>query len=63
MDRYDFSDGKSLNLKVVAEGVETKKQYEFLKERGCDIVQGYYFAKPMSEDDFIKLLQSKTVYQ
>lgn len=50
--------GKSLNLKVIAEGVETEEQYEFLKQKNCDIIQGYYFAKPMSEDNFIELLRS-----
>ena len=50
--------GKSLHLKVIAEGVETKEQYDFLKQKNCDTIQGYYFAKPMSEDDFEKLLLS-----
>ena len=36
-----------LNLKVVAEGVESRAQYHFLKSRGCDLVQGYYTGKPM----------------
>lgn len=54
--------GKSLKLKVIAEGVETQEQYEFLKQKECDIIQGYYFAKPMSESDFIKLLESKKRY-
>lgn len=47
---------KSLGLKVIAEGVETEFQYRYLKERDYDMMQGYYFAKPMSEDDFIELL-------
>jgi len=37
----------SLNLKVIAEGVETAEQFAFLKERGCNEVQGYYFSKPI----------------
>ena len=48
----------SLNLKVVAEGVETKEQLEFLTERGCDIIQGYYFSKPLSDGDFTQLLHT-----
>ena len=49
--------GKSLGLKVIAEGVEEKYQFEYLKEKECDIIQGYYFAKPMKKEDFIALLQ------
>ncbi len=41
-------------MRVVAEGVETEEQFEWLKENGCDAIQGYYLAKPMSEEDFIK---------
>lgn len=39
--------GHSLAQKVVAEGVETEEQLTFLKKRGCDIIQGYYFSKPL----------------
>jgi diguanylate cyclase (GGDEF)-like protein len=42
----------SLNLKTVAEGVETEKQLEFLREIGCDEVQGYYLAKPLPAQEF-----------
>ncbi|UKS26730.1 EAL domain-containing protein [Paenibacillus sp. HWE-109] len=44
----------NLNLDVVAEGVETKDQLDFLQMRKCDVVQGYYFSKPLSADDFEK---------
>ncbi len=57
-----LSMGKSLNLKTVAEGVETKEQYEFLRDNGCDAIQGYYFAKPMPEDEFIALLEKDKIY-
>lgn len=43
---------KNLNLEVVAEGVETKEQYETLLCLGCDIGQGFYFAKPLDLSDF-----------
>lgn len=45
-----------LNLEIIAEGVETKEQYELLKEQGADAVQGYYFSKPVSVSDCEKLL-------
>lgn len=46
---------KHLNMITVAEGVETKEQTVFLKDIGCDMAQGYYFAKPMPVDNFEKL--------
>lgn len=50
-----------MNLLVVAEGVETKEQLEFLKKMKCNIIQGYYFAKPMVKEDFRKSLEEKEV--
>ena len=47
--------GKSLNLNVVAEGVETKDQENFLRENHCDEMQGFYFSKPISPDQFSTL--------
>ncbi len=44
--------GEGLGLTVVAEGVETQAQFDFLRDRGCDVVQGYLFARPMAPDDF-----------
>lgn len=45
-----------LNLKVTAEGVETKEQLEFLKENGCDRAQGFYYSKPVPPEEFEKFL-------
>lgn len=45
-----------LNLGLLAEGVETREQIDLLQKIGCDQVQGYYYAKPMPEDDFFALL-------
>lgn len=47
--------GHNLVLMVTAEGVETKEQYELLKEKGCNIIQGYYFGKPIPFHEFEKL--------
>jgi EAL domain-containing protein (putative c-di-GMP-specific phosphodiesterase class I) len=48
--------GQSLNLKVIAEGVETAEQLAMLKEFGCDEVQGYFFSKPVPAADLEKLI-------
>ena len=45
---------KALNMKVVAEGIETAEQLKILADFGCDFAQGYYFAKPVPSVDFIK---------
>ncbi len=47
---------KDINMKTIAEGVETKEQLELLKTLGCDYVQGYLFSKPLPEDEFEKML-------
>ncbi len=47
---------KSLNMQVVAEGIEQKQQVEFLAEQGCDMIQGFYFAKPMPVEEFEKMM-------
>jgi diguanylate cyclase (GGDEF)-like protein len=49
--------GHSLGMGIVAEGIETLEQYEFLKECECDECQGYYFSKPVPAEDFELLLQ------
>jgi len=50
--------GKTLSLTVVAEGVETPEQQQFLSERFCDEMQGYYFSTPVAAQDFAELLRS-----
>lgn len=45
---------KELGYLVIAEGVETEKQYEYLRDVGCDIIQGFYFDKPMPEEKFLE---------
>ncbi|WP_050636251.1 EAL domain-containing protein [Candidatus Stoquefichus sp. SB1] len=49
----------SLNLPVIVEGVETAQQVSFLKHIQVRYIQGYYFSKPLIEDDFIKLYQKR----
>jgi EAL domain-containing protein (putative c-di-GMP-specific phosphodiesterase class I) len=50
--RNTITMAKDLHMKVVAECIETREQVEFLCMVGCDIIQGYYFAKPMPVDQF-----------
>ena len=46
-----------LNQPIIAEGVETKEQAQFLHECGCDAAQGFYYSKPVSQEEFDKLLK------
>ena len=48
--------GRALNLKVIAEGVETSEHEKFLIEQGCDEVQGYRYSKPIPPEDFERFL-------
>ncbi|WP_404458181.1 EAL domain-containing protein [Oceanobacillus kapialis] len=47
---------KEIGMRIVAEGVEEKEQYDFLKERNCDLIQGYYFSKPVPLADYEEML-------
>jgi diguanylate cyclase (GGDEF)-like protein/PAS domain S-box-containing protein len=51
-----ISMGRSLKLRVVAEGVETEEELAFLRSQQCDEAQGYYFSRPVASDEFAKLL-------
>ena len=53
----------SLGLKVIAEGIETKKQLDFLKKNNCDDIQGFYFCKPMPAEEIEKMLREQKVLQ
>ena len=50
---------KKLNIAVLCEGVENDSQNEFLRRIGCDMVQGYYYSKPLSEDDFVEYMKTR----
>ncbi len=45
----------AMGLKVICEGVETREQFEFLRDHECDLVQGYYFSKPRTVDKITEL--------
>ncbi len=49
---------QALNMRVLAEGVETEEQLAFLRAHNCDEIQGYLFSRPLPTDDFLALLQS-----
>lgn len=48
---------KKLNIPVVVEGVESEKQVNFLKSIGAEVIQGYYFSKPIPTDEYEKLIE------
>lgn len=54
-----LSMAKSMNLKVVAEGVENAGQAEYLKERQCDLIQGFYYSKPLALKDLLQSFKQK----
>ena len=47
-----------LEVPIIAEGVETKEQAELLKGIGCEIIQGYYFSKPVPGEEFEKFIEA-----
>ena len=49
--------GEGLKLQIIAEGIETKEQEEFLKKEGCYIIQGYLYSKPLSQKDIISYMK------
>jgi EAL domain-containing protein (putative c-di-GMP-specific phosphodiesterase class I) len=54
--------GHGLDVKVVAEGVESSEQAAYLKSRGCQGAQGYHYGRPMNSEAFIQLLRSGPVF-
>lgn len=56
---YTVNMTKELNLKSLAEGVETEEQYEQIKQLGIEYTQGFYFSKPLPPDEFVKKIKEK----
>jgi EAL domain-containing protein (putative c-di-GMP-specific phosphodiesterase class I) len=56
-----ISMAQNLNIEALAEGVETKEQQEFLSLHGCCMMQGYYFGRPMPDQEFEKMLQMNAI--
>ena len=52
--------GKSLNLKIIAEGVETKEQKKFFEGTNCDYIQGYYYSKPLDYESLLDWLRHES---
>ena len=50
--------GNSLHMRVIAEGIETRQQLDFLRAQGCPVGQGFYFSRPVPAADFARLLES-----
>ena len=57
--RTMISLAKKLNLTIIAEGVENEGQLDFLRKQKCNIAQGFLFSKPVSAEDFVRLLSNK----
>jgi EAL domain-containing protein (putative c-di-GMP-specific phosphodiesterase class I) len=51
----------ALKLEVVAEGVESQQQLDFMRDFQCDFIQGYFFSKPLPAEEFARLLKGKTL--
>ena len=52
---------RNLGYQIICEGVETDQQIEILKQIGCDEIQGYWYSKPLKEEDYDKLLQTENI--
>jgi len=60
--RATFDIARALNLRTVAEGVETRPQASFLAELGCDVLQGFYFAKPMPAESLLAFATAAPIH-
>lgn len=55
-DRIFIDITKLMHMRTITEGVETKEQYEFLRDHDCDVIKGFYFAKLIPADEFETML-------
>jgi EAL domain-containing protein (putative c-di-GMP-specific phosphodiesterase class I) len=53
---------RGLSLEVVAEGAESLEHVKILRDKGCDLVQGFYFSRPLPADEFEKILEAGYLY-
>ena len=56
---YILNIAKDLQLITIAEGVETKEQRDYLLENGCNVIQGYYYSKPLPKEEFEKYIRNE----
>ena len=52
---------KDLEMSVLAEGIETEKQKEFLKEIGCEFFQGFYFSRPVPAEEVVEIIKRNKI--
>ena len=57
MINYIMFMAKRLKVRTIVEGVETKEQMEYVRDIGCDIIQGYYYSKPITKEEFEKYFE------
>ena len=57
-----ISMGQGLNLRIIAEGVETAEDLAFLKAHGCQEAQGFYFSPPVPSEQIVQLLKQRSFY-
>ena len=50
---------RELGFNLVAEGVETEEEFKFLKSKGCNVIQGYYYSKPLPFEEFESILKGE----
>lgn len=58
--KHTIAFAKESKMSIIAEGVETMEQYYFLKVAGCDAIQGYYFSKPVTKEEFLRMLKAES---